>query len=217
MKKKAVLFDLDGTLLDTVYGIAKAANGALANMGFPEHPVEEYNYFVGDGLQVLIERIVPQGTSRSEITGCVDAFERQYIHCCGDKTAPYPHILEMLYNLADKNIALGVLSNKPHDFTSKMVEQYFTDVPFQYIAGQQQGIAKKPDPAGVWLALDNMKVYSGDTLFVGDTSVDMQTATNSGMVAAGVSWGFRPVEELLQHGAEIIIDHPQEIVDYVTT
>lgn len=217
MKADAILFDLDGTLLDTLQGIATAANAVLAENDFPTHDIEEYNIFIGDGLRTLVERIVPQDTNESVIESCVEMFREEYAQCCYDGAAPYDGILDMLDALVELDIPIGILSNKPHAFTCEMVDYYFGHIPFAYVAGQQEGVAPKPDPEGVMLALEALDVMAEEVLFVGDTSVDMETAENSDMVAAGVSWGFRPVEELRRHGANIIIERPQEIVDYVTS
>lgn len=217
MKADAVLFDLDGTLLNTLQGLATAGNAVLAERGFPTHDIEDYNIFVGDGLRTLIERIVPQESSEGEVDICVAMFKEEYASCCYDGTAPYDGIMDMLEEFVELEIPIGILSNKPHVFTCEMVDYYFSHIPFAYVAGQQEGVAPKPDPEGVVLALEALDVMAENVLFVGDTSVDMETAENSDMVAAGVSWGFRPVEELLRYGANTIIERPQEIVDYVTS
>lgn len=217
MKADAVLFDLDGTLLNTLHGIATAANAVLAEHDFPTHDIEEYNIFVGDGLRKLIERILPPNSSEDTIDICVEMFNKEYAARCYDGTVPYDGIMTMLDELVELDIPVGILSNKPHAFACEMVEYYFSHIPFAYVAGQQEGVAPKPDSEGVTLALEALNVMAENVLFVGDTSVDMETAENSDMVAAGVSWGFRPVEELLSYGAKIIIERPQEIVDYVTS
>ncbi|MGL1933163.1 MAG: HAD family hydrolase [Desulfotalea sp.] len=214
MSIKALLFDLDGTLLDTITDIANACNNALAESDLPQHPVADYKKFVGDGLRILIERATPYGTAEELIETCYNDFHRFYKEDCFDETAPYQGILEMLSELHNEDFILGVLSNKPHVFVIEMVKHYFPDVPFTFVAGQQDHIPKKPDPAGAINAAQTFELDPDEVLYIGDSSVDMLTAGNSGMTSVGVSWGFRPVDELVEYGADIIVDSPYEILEY---
>ncbi len=212
---KAVLFDLDGTLLDSLEDIADAANSSLAAKGFKTHPFDEYNYFVGDGLLTLIQRIVPKGTSEGTIAECCKLFAVHYKQCWHNKSKIYKGIEVLLNSLSENNIQLGVLSNKPDEFTQEVVKYYFKENLFSYISGQKEGVDKKPSPAGVYLAAESLNLSTNDIVFVGDTSVDMQTGKNADIFTIGVSWGFRPVDELKNHGADLIVNEPKEITNYV--
>ena len=216
-KYRAVLFDLDGTLLNTLDDLADAANRVLASLGMPVHPVEEYKYFVGDGLATLVERIVPAG-QRDEETLCrvIDAFRQDYGAHWQVKSCPYEGVVEMLTGLQERGIRFGVLSNKPHDFTQLCVQRMLAGFSFSPILGQREGVPKKPDPAGALEAAALLDIPVREILYCGDTSVDMKTATGAGMVAVGVLWGFRDEKELAASGADYLIRHPGEILDLLS-
>jgi phosphoglycolate phosphatase len=209
---QAVLFDLDGTLLDTLDDLADTANAALASFNFPTHPKDAYRYFVGDGLRVLVERIMPKTCSELQIADCEASFKRMYAVHWADKSCPYTGIETMLAKLREMGLKLAVLSNKPDDFTSLCVNRYFPENTFTCVQGQREGVPKKPDPAGALIVADRLGMKPAEILYVGDTATDMKTGKGAGMVTAGVLWGFREIHELETNGADYIIRDPQEIV-----
>lgn len=210
MACKAVIFDLDGTLLDTLADLANASNRALERLGYPTHPVEAYRMFVGDGARKLCERMLPaQARTDGEIEQARRLFDLEYQGHLFDCTRPYPGIEELLDALQGQGILLGVVSNKPDAFVQAIVRRYFPNR-FPAVAGQQGGRVK-PDPSGVNEVLRRFSLSPEQTLYVGDSGVDMQTAKNARTHSCGVSWGFRGREELEQAGAEFVIDHPLEL------
>ena len=212
---KAVIFDLDGTLLNTIQDLANACNWALGQMGLPQHTVEEYKRFVGDGRRNLILRMLPpeQSADPQAVERASSLFDEHYAAHLQDTTAPYPGIPQLLAHLREKGLLLGVVSNKPHEFTEKIVEQYFPGV-FHKVAGQQ-GTLVKPDPAGVNRLLAVFGVQPAETLYIGDSGVDMQTAQNAKTQSCGVTWGFRDKAELRAAGAQLVAAHPEEIAALV--
>lgn len=214
MRYKAVLFDLDGTLLNTLEDLADSANHALARMGMPVHPVDAYRYFVGDGLMTLIERIVPDDRRNAEtIAETAAAFRRHYINNWHVKTRPYDGVEDLLKTLADAGLQLAVLSNKPQDFTELCVEKLLGDFSIYPVFGQREGIPKKPDPAGALEVAEILNIAPDQFLYLGDTSIDMHTAKRAGMCAVGVLWGFRPEQELWDSGADHVIRAPADLLD----
>jgi len=217
MNYRAVLFDLDGTLLDTLDDLADCANRVLASMDMPVHPTFKYKYFVGDGLATLIERIVPADRRNEQTIGrAVDAFRLDYANNWHVRSRPYEGVAEMLAGLLDKGIRLAILSNKPHDFTKLCVRRLLVDVPFFPVLGQREGVPKKPDPAGALEVATLLDIPPKEIIYLGDTSVDMKTATAAGMTAVGVLWGFRDKEELMNSGADHLIHHPGDLLELLS-
>ncbi|MFW8599958.1 HAD family hydrolase [Desulfobacterota bacterium M19] len=215
MKYKGVIFDLDGTLLDTLEDLAVAANTTLASFGFPEHPVEDYRYFVGEGLKTLMRRIIPDSAVNDRLLEKhIKKFNEVYKRCWNVNTVLYSGVTEMIAALSHAGIKLAVLSNKPHAFTRICVETFFPDHPFLYVYGQRDGIAPKPDPAGALEIAAQMGLVTGAILYVGDTATDMQTGKRAGMKTIGVEWGFRDRAELEKHEAWKIAATPAEVVSY---
>ena len=211
-----VLFDLDGTLLDTLRDLGDAVNRVLARHGHPPHPLSSYNYFVGEGARTLIERSLPPAERDAATVDAVLAdYRRDYSRNWNVSTKPYEGIPEALRELRSRGLTLGVLSNKPHPMTVKCIEGYLSDLSFAAVLGQRDEVPKKPDPAGAFEAARLMGVAPDRVLYVGDTGVDMQTARAAGMFALGVTWGFRPEVELRENGASAIIHHPREILRFV--
>lgn len=210
---RAAIFDLDGTLLDTLEDLADSANEALAAAHLPVHPVEAYRIFVGDGINMLVQRIIPPAKCDDEMVAHVLALYRAaYGRRWNHKTRPYAGIPETLHELSFQPLKLAVLSNKPQRFTEMCISHHLPGNPFQLVFGQRENVPRKPDPAAALEIARSFQVPPGEVLFFGDTKTDMDTATAAGMRAIGVSWGFRPVEELRDHGAETIIDHPADIL-----
>lgn len=208
---KAVLFDLDGTLLDTLRDIADSCNAALARHGFPAHPVDAYRYFVGDGVPVLIQRVLPKESQGPELRDAIIATYREEYHRRWNATTrPYPGIPELLDRLGERSILLTVLSNKPHDFTLRCVEEFLPEWKFAMVLGASPAHPTKPDPSAALHIAQSLGLPVSEFLYLGDTATDMQTAVASGMLPVGVAWGFRPVEELRSAGAQRIITTPLE-------
>ncbi len=215
MKFKGLIFDLDGTLLDTLEDLADAANATLEHFGFPVHPVDAYRYFVGEGLKTLMQRIVPGSDATDEQLGeYMKKFGEIYSQTWNVRSAPYKGILDMIKSLSDAGLQLAVLSNKPHEFTAICVETFFPEHPFVFVYGQREGIAKKPDPAGALEIADKMGLEIDEILYVGDTATDMQTGNSAGMKTIGVEWGFRDHAELKNNNAWKIVSTPDEVVSY---
>ena len=212
----AVLFDLDGTLLDTLVDLATAANRALAALELPVHPVDSYRYFVGDGLHVLMERILPPGqVFGARTTELTKIFQQEYARNWNNQTKPYPGVPAMLDALSGLGMPMSILSNKPEDFTRLCVEQLLPRWTFSPLYGQRPGVPKKPDPAAAHAIARFLQLPPATVLYVGDTAVDMQTAKAAGMDAVGVLWGFRTPDELKQAGARYLITQPDELMQII--
>ena len=212
MRYKAILFDLDGTLLDTLEDRATAANRALGTLGLPAHPTDAYRVFVGDGLRTLAERILPgEQRSAAQVDALVAAFEREYSRTWNERTAPYAGVPEMLDRLTGDGYRMSVLSNKPDAFTRLCVEQLLPHWTFAPLYGQRPGVPKKPDPAAALAIAAELGLDPAEVLYLGDTATDMHTARAAGMAAVGVLWGFRSADELHAAGARHLITHPGEL------
>lgn len=214
MHIKAAVFDLDGTLTNTLKDIAAAMNRSLRLHGLPEFQVDEYRYLVGDGAKVLAQRAV---RDRQELAESVRReYQAYYQEHTLDTTQPYPGIPELLQALTERGIQVCVLSNKPHADTCGVVRHFFPEIPFAQIRGQVEGVPVKPDPTGALLIARALGLKPEEFVYLGDTNVDMRTALNAGMHPVGVTWGFRPVEELAQAGAEHLIGYPLDLLRFVT-
>jgi len=216
MKYTAVIFDLDGTLLDTLDDIADAMNAALEGMGFPGHETTAYRYLTGDGVRALAERSIP-GPSNNEATvaACIREFRSQYARRWGTKTRPYPGIDELLSALAGRRIKLSVLSNKLDDFTRRAVRDFLPGLEFSFVIGAKPDLAPKPDPAGALLIASGLGIPPAHIIYLGDTGVDMLTAVRAGMFPVGALWGFRDEKELRENGAARVISDPGDLLDFV--
>lgn len=214
---QAVLFDLDGTLLDTVDGLAAAGNRMLLKKGFPTHPVENYRYFVGEGAAVLVHRALPPEARSEKIEKeCLAIYLDDYSQNWRDGAKPYSGIIDMLNELTDRGVRLAVLSNKPHDITVMCMAHFFSPWTFEIVLGQRSNVPRKPDPAGAWEVAQYMNLPTASFLYMGDTAIDMKTSRAAGMFAVGVCWGFRPRHELKENGAEVLVEHPREIAPLVS-
>ena len=211
-----VIFDLDGTLINSVADLGQATNHALQLHGFPMHDLSKYNYFVGNGVTKLIERALPeQFRDEATIEKVKSGFLDYYMRHKTDLTRPYDGIPELLHALQEKGVKIAVASNKFIAGTQALVKGFFPDIDFCAVLGQREGVPIKPDPYIANEAMQLAGVGRGDCLYVGDTATDMQTASNAGLESVGVSWGFRPVSELKDAGAAHIIDKPAELLSLV--
>ena len=216
MPIQAVIFDLDGTLLDTLEDIADSANSVLAKCNFPLHGLEAYRQFVGEGVGMLIERALPQEKRTTPIiTECVQAFRDEYAVNWNNKTKPYSGIFEMLDALTARNLKLAVLSNKPDDFTKRCAGEYLAQWPFEIVKGLNSSTPPKPDPAGAQQIAVQLKIQPSDILFLGDSGTDMKTAIAAGMFPVAALWGFKPRVELEYDGVQALIEHPQELLSII--
>ena len=211
---RLVIFDLDGTLLDTIDDLAASTNYALRRNGYPEHELAAYRYFVGNGVAKLIERALPEAErSAQNVERLRRDFVEYYTEHSADLTKPYPGIRETVSELGRRGIVRAVASNKYQAATEKLVAHFFGEETFRVVLGQREGIAPKPDPTIVRDSLSRTGFAPAETLYVGDSCVDMQTARNGGLRSVGVSWGFRPRAELEQNGATFVIDCPAQLLD----
>ncbi len=214
--KKLVIFDLDGTLLNTIADLANSTNYALEKNGFPTHQVSEYNYFVGNGINKLFERALPEAERNEEnILKIRKDFLAHYDRHNMDFSTSYPGIVDLLAALQDKGVLLAVASNKYQAATEKLIPHFFPNIRFVSILGQREGVKTKPDPAIVNDILKEAQVAKEETLYVGDSNVDMLTAINSGVDACGVVWGFRPIEELESYHPKYIAHTAADILEYL--
>ncbi len=211
----AIVYDLDGTLLDTLADLAHSSNQVLRALGYPIHPVDAYRYFVGDGVRELIRRCLPENRRNDStiIDRGVGMMAEMYAGQWHVNTRVYPGITEMIARAGAAGLPQTILSNKPDAFTREMTDHYFPDHPFTEVRGQVEGVPKKPDPGGALALANALCVAPERVLYLGDTSTDMQTAVAAGMFAVGACWGFRPREELAKHGAQVLADHPQSVAD----
>jgi phosphoglycolate phosphatase len=214
---KLVIFDLDGTLLNTVEDLGDSCNYILGKYNFPVYPLDSYKYFVGNGVAKLIERALPEAERSPEfIEKLRKEFVEYYSEHSENKTAPYPGIVKMLKDLESKGVKLAVASNKFNSGTQSLVKKYFGDIRFVSVLGQREGIPIKPDPQIVFDIMRKSGVENkSEILYVGDTGTDMKTAVNSGIESVGVLWGFRPRKELEETGAVYLVEEAGEIVKIV--
>ncbi len=223
---KAVVFDLDGTLLNTLEDLACATNVSLRMNGMPERTVDEVRRFVGNGVANLILRAMPGGkVTDTTDTVCLPKehakvlsdFSRYYVEHCEDKTKPYEGIIPMLKKLKEMGINIAVVSNKSDEAVKKLMPAYFGDL-IDIAKGEDEahGIGKKPAPEMVYSALSHVGVDPAEAIYVGDSDVDIATAKNAGMPCISVTWGFRSREFLVEHGAGVIIDEPGELMVFLT-
>jgi len=216
MKFQAAVFDLDGTLLDTLDDIADAMNAALGRMGFPGHETAAYKYLTGDGARALAERSLPD-SARDEvtITACVQELRIEYAGRWGTKTRPYPGITGMLTELARRRLKLSVLSNKLDEFARQAVRDFLPGFDFTFVIGAKPDLPPKPDPAGARLIARGLRILPSRIVYLGDTGMDMETAVRAGMYPVGALWGFREEKELRENGAQALIGSPLELLGLI--
>lgn len=211
----AVIFDLDGTLLDSLADLADSVNAALLAAGLPTHPEDAFRGFVGDGIRNLMRRAAPPGLPDADIARLLDFGRAEYGRRWDAKSRPYAGVPEMLEALAGSGVRLAILSNKPQEFTSLLVGRFFAPWPLAAARGAREGVPLKPDPAAALDLARELGLAPADILLAGDSGVDVRTARNAGMFAAGVLWGFRDADELASAGAERLFAAPGELAAFV--
>jgi len=216
MKYRAVIFDLDGTLLDTLEDLAGSMNRVLQQKGLPTHPTEAFRYFVGNGAAALVSRALPPEKRNDQlIADCLQAFRREYDRNWNMKTKPYSGVPELLDALTAKHIEMAVLTNKAQPVAELCIHEYFSGWEFAVILGQRDGVPLKPDPAGPREIARRLDIPAHEFLYLGDSAVDMKTAIGAGMLPVGALWGFRSEKELRESGAAEVIGRPTELLKFV--
>jgi len=219
---RLIIFDLDGTLLNTIDDLADCTNYVLIKNGFPTHEVEAYKYFVGSGVVKLLERALPKDISETAFSEIYEEFLHYYEIHKEDKTVPYAGMVETLEKLQEKGIMLAVATNKPHELLPDLMQRFFPTIRWAAVFGNRKGVPVKPNPQIVYDILNAIIVSdtwscvaTNEILYVGDTAVDMETAKNAGIIKIGALWGFRTKEELENADANYIIEHPLSLLSIV--
>ncbi|MHC1742284.1 MAG: HAD family hydrolase [Syntrophobacteraceae bacterium] len=214
MRYQAVVFDLDGTLLDSLNDLANSMNAVLSQNGFATHDVPTYNQMVGDGVRMLVTRALPELHRNDEtVETLVSEMREEYGHRRLENTRPYPQIPQLLDALAARHIRMAILSNKPHEATRAVVAALLPAWRFDAVQGESPETPRKPDPTGALRIASRLDIPPEQFLYLGDTDTDMKTANSAGMFAVGVLWGFRGREELMAHGARLLIDAPLQLLE----
>jgi phosphoglycolate phosphatase len=211
----ACVFDLDGTLLNSLQDIANSANYALAQHGYPQWDIDQYRYFVGDGLQTLLQRALGDNYTPENRNRLINNFNFYYGTHYTDYTVPYPGVAELLNSLLEHGMKLAVLSNKPDHFVKNIIKEMYPGINFSVIQGKIEKFAHKPDPASLQNILEELQVKADDVLYIGDSNVDVYTAHNANLKVVGVTWGFRARSELEEAGADYVVDSPEDILKLV--
>ena len=211
--KQGLIFDLDGTLVDSLRGIAASLNSALTASGLPVHPLTAVRWFIGNGSRILVERAAPADSDEALLHTVEQAFKADYDLTWPDGTTAYVGIAKLLESLQLRGHPLAVLSNKPHAFTETIVSRMFPTIPFAAVLGQRAGIPHKPDPAGALEISNSLHLRPQDCIVIGDSTMDLETARNAGMRAIAVTWGFHDRERLVAAGADLIADHPAGMLE----
>lgn len=217
MSYRAVIFDLDGTLLNTIDDLANSMNSVLSRLGFPEHDVETYKSYVGDGIEMLVRRSMPEILREdASLRGqCVEAMREEYKRRQTETTRPYEGVPELLDGLTARKIRMAVLSNKPDSPTKDLVAELLSLWHFDAVIGESPTTPRKPDSTGALMIAHSIGIPPNEFLYLGDTNIDMQTATAAGMHAVGALWGFRQADELLAGGAKALIQRPEDLLSFV--
>jgi phosphoglycolate phosphatase len=212
MKFKGVIFDLDGTLVNSLEDIADAMNAVLQSLNYPTHSYEDYQYFIGSGLRNLVSKSLPASQNdENQIENCLNSMIEIYRDACTNKTKPYNGIFELLDYLISQNMKLSVFSNKSDELTKEITATLFPNY-FDAAVGLSVEALKKPNPSEAVGISKILGLKPGEIIFVGDSGIDMQTATNANMLAVGVLWGYRPEEELIANGAKHVLNHPLDLI-----
>ena len=212
MKFKGIIFDLDGTLVNSLEDISDAMNSVLQDLNYPTHTYDDYQYFIGSGLRNLVSKALPaSNNSVGEIETCFEIMVKEYRETCTLKTKPYAGIIELLDNLVSRNIKLAVFSNKADELTKKITAEIFPNY-FDAAVGLSLESLKKPNPFEAVAISEKWELKPEEIIFIGDSDIDMQTAVNANMLAVGVSWGYRTEEELKASGSKLVIHNPLELI-----
>lgn len=214
MHYRAVVFDLDGTLVDSLADLAASGNELLAAYGKPPHSVDAYRYFVGNGSRILIERLLPR-EKEDVLDEALARYKEIYGRTLLRQTKPYPGILSLLTSLQERKIPMAVCTNKHPSAAETVIRTLFPPHTFAAYVGERPGVARKPDPANLLYVLEPLGIPPAETAYLGDTSVDMETAVRAGALPVGVLWGFRDKAELLASGAQVLLAHPAELLTKV--
>ena len=210
---KAFIFDLDGTLIDSLKDLASAVNRMLVEQGYPERDLALFPEYIGDGMRQLVSRALPESARTDDIIDrCLRSYQQQYQNGWHDQTVVYAGMQDVLDELKGRGMKIGCISNKPHHFTQLCCDHFFPADTFAVVLGQRDEVPRKPDPAGAHEAAALLGVTTADCAYVGDSGIDMAFAKNSGMRGIGVSWGFRRVIELQEHGADAIVNLPWDLL-----
>ncbi|MFA7083641.1 MAG: HAD family hydrolase [Arcobacteraceae bacterium] len=215
MKTKAIIFDLDGTLIDSLKDIALHMNDALKEFNLPTHELSVYNTLLGDGALYLAQQAVPKNSSKELIEGVLLKYQELYAKEIYSFTKPYEGIYDLLEALENQDLQLGILSNKPHFFTLKYAQMFFGQFNFSQIHGQKSDVPKKPHPQGALTIATSFNLDPQEIFYVGDTPTDIKTAQNANMQSIGVLWGFRTKEDLQEARAQHLAQHPLDILDII--
>ena len=212
MKYNTVIFDLDGTLLNTLEDLGDSVNFALKSFGYPTRTYEEIRSFVGNGVKDLVTKAVPDGTDEETTLKCLQTFKDHYKTNMQNKTAPYDGIIDLLEELNSKGVKLAIVSNK-YDFGVKNLNKYYFKDLIPVAIGEREGVRRKPAPDTVLTAMKELNAQKESTLYVGDSGSDMITAQNAGVKGVGVTWGFRDAKSLKESGADFLVDSPAQLLD----
>ena len=216
MQFKAILFDLDGTLLNTLDDLADAMNAVLRHHNFAAHDIAAYPYFIGNGLAALVKRALPADSRDDATVGiCLEALNREYSNRLTAKTRPYGGIPELLDKCAASGLKMVILSNKPDPATQEIVAALLSSWHFEIVRGSRSDIPQKPDPTAALLISRTLGIAPRDFIYLGDSDVDMQTAASAGMFAVGALWGFRDAPELIKGGAKMLIKEPSDLIGWI--
>lgn len=209
------IFDLDGTLINSIQDLADAINVSLEQMHYPKHPLDAFYHFVGNGVPKLCQRALPENVPSEQVEELLRRFSAYYNTHCLDKTRPYPGILEMLETLRQQGVTLAVASNKSESFVQSIVQHLFPKETFALVIGASDSHPKKPAPDMVYYIMETCGISSAQTVYIGDSDVDILTARNAGVHSIGCAWGFRGTVELQQAGADWLVQNPEELVKYL--
>jgi len=212
---RAIIFDLDGTLLDTLEDLGLSVNAVLKEHGYPAHPLQAYRYFIGDGVEALVKRALPPAAAdkpgQAQLNELVEAAREEYRRRWADHTRVYPEVPELLDFLEERKIPKAIFSNKPHEFTVLTVQQLLGPWHFEMVQGAVPGLPRKPDPAGVLAVARKLEVEPRQVVYLGDSRIDMEAAAAAGMYPVGALWGFRDAAELREGGAKMLAQSPLQL------